>query len=72
MILKFFTHSSLLHEFKKDKRSGIRGTVVNKAPLRVQYLPALGGRGWERGKAEASSSALLSGEGGVYRESAKV
>ena len=26
----------------------------------MQFLPALGGRGWERGKAEASSSALLS------------
>ena len=45
----------------------IRGTVVTKAPLRVQFLPALGGRGWERGKAEASSSALLSKKG-VGRE----
>ena len=32
----------------------VRGTVVTKAPLRVQFLPALGGRGWERVKAEAS------------------
>ena len=45
----------------------LRGTVVTKAPLRVQFLPALGGRGWERGKAEASSSALLSKKG-VGRE----
>ena len=41
-----------------------RRNVVTKAPLRVQFLPALGGRGWERGKAEASSSALLSKKGG--------
>ena len=34
----------------------------------MQFLPALGvGRGWERGKAEASSSALLSKKG-VGRE----
>ena len=45
----------------------IRGTVVTKAPLRVQFLLALGGRGWERGKAEASSLALLSKKG-VGRE----
>ena len=45
----------------------LRGTVVTKALLRVQFLPALGGRGWERGKAEASSSALLSKKG-VGRE----
>ena len=45
----------------------IRGTVVTKAPLRVQFLPALAGRGWERGKAEASSLALLSKKG-VGRE----
>ena len=45
----------------------LRGTIVTKAPLRVQFLPALGGRGWERGKAEASSSALLSKKG-VGRE----
>ena len=45
----------------------VRGTVVTKAPLRVQFLPALGGRGWERGKAEASSLALLSKKG-VCRE----
>ena len=45
----------------------IRDTVVTKAPLRVQFLPALGGRGWERGKAEASSLALLSKKG-VCRE----
>ena len=32
----------------------VRGTVVTKAPLRVQFSPALGGRGWERVKAEAS------------------
>ena len=32
----------------------LRGTVVTKAPLRVQFSPALGGRGWERVKAEAS------------------
>ena len=38
--------------------------VVTKAPLSVQFLPALG---WERGKAEASSSALLSKKG-VGRE----
>ena len=38
----------------------VRGTVVTKAPLKVQFLLALGGRGWERGKAEASSTALLS------------
>ena len=44
-----------------------RGTVVTKAPLRVQFLPALGGRGLERGKAEASSLALLSKKG-VGRE----
>ena len=41
----------------------MRGTVVTKAPLRVQFLLALGGRGWERGKAKASSSALLSKKG---------
>ena len=41
----------------------IRGTVVTKAPLRVQFLPALGGRGWKMGKAEASSLALLSKKG---------
>ena len=51
----------------KNKIYLIRGTVVTKAPLRVQFLPALGGRGWERGKAEASSSALLSKKG-VGRE----
>ena len=45
----------------------LRGTVITKAPLRVQFLPALGGRGWERGKAKASSSALLSKKG-VWRE----
>ena len=45
----------------------VRGTVVTKAPLRVQFLPALGGRGWEWGKAKASSSALLSKKG-VGRE----
>ena len=44
-----------------------QGTVVTKAPLRVQFLPALGGRGLERGKAEASSLALLSKKG-VGRE----
>ena len=33
----------------------------------MQFLPALGGRGWKRGKAEASSSALLSKKG-VGRE----
>ena len=27
----------------------LRGTVKSKAPLRVQFLPALGGRRWERG-----------------------
>ena len=32
----------------------LRGTVKSKAPLRVQFSPALGGRGWERVKAEAS------------------
>ena len=32
----------------------IRGTIVTKAPLRVQLSPALGGRGWERVKAKAS------------------
>ena len=41
--------------------------MVTKAQLRVQFLPALGGREWERGKAEASSSALLS-EKGAGRE----
>ena len=45
----------------------IRHAVKIKAPLRVQFLPAFGGRGWERGKAEASSSALLSKKG-VGRE----
>ena len=45
----------------------MRGTVVTKAPLRVQFLLALGGRGWERGKAKASSWALLSKKG-VGRE----
>ena len=45
----------------------LRGTVVTKAPLRVQFSPALGGRGWERVKAEASSSPLLSKKG-VGRE----
>ena len=34
----------------------IRRTVVTKAPLRVQFLPALEGRGWE----EQEASALLS------------
>ena len=33
----------------------------------MQFLLALGGKGWERGKAEASSSALLSKKG-VGRE----
>ena len=33
----------------------------------MQFLLAFGGRGWERGKAEASSSALLSKKG-VGRE----
>ena len=42
----------------------IRGTVVTKAPLSVQFLLALG---WKRGKAEASSSDLLS-KTGVGRE----
>ena len=42
----------------------IRVTIVTKAPLRVQFLPALGGE-WERGKAKASSSALLSKKRGV-------
>ena len=42
------------------KCAKIRGTVVTKVPLRVQFLPALGERGWEGGKAEASSPALLS------------
>ena len=32
----------------------IRGTFKSKAPLRVQFSPAFGGRGWERVKAEAS------------------
>ena len=32
----------------------VRGTFKSKAPLRVQLLPALGGRGWEMVKAEAS------------------
>ena len=32
----------------------VRGTFKSKAPLRVQFSPALGGRGWERVKAEAS------------------
>ena len=32
----------------------IRGTFKSKAQLRVQFSPALGGRGWERVKAEAS------------------
>ena len=32
----------------------LRGTFKSKAPLRVQFSPALGGRGWERVKAEAS------------------
>ena len=32
----------------------IRGTFKSKAPLRVQFSLALGGRGWERVKAEAS------------------
>ena len=31
-----------------------RGTFKSKAPLRVQFSPALGGQGWERVKAEAS------------------
>ena len=48
----------------------LRGTVVTKAPRRVHFLPALGGRGWERGKAEASSSALLSKKG-VGREGSR-
>ena len=34
-------------------KSFIRGTFKSKAPLRVQFSPALGGRGWERVKAEA-------------------
>ena len=33
----------------------------------MQFLPALGGRGWKRVEAEASSSALLSKKG-VGRE----
>ena len=45
----------------------VRRAVTTKAPLRVQFLPALGGRGGERGKAEASSLALLSKKG-VGRE----
>ena len=49
--------------FKNDFDK-FRGTVVTKARLRVQFLLALG---WERGKAEASSSALLSKKG-VGRE----
>ena len=32
----------------------LRGTFKSKAPLRVQFSLALGGRGWERVKAEAS------------------
>ena len=34
--------------------SDIRGTFKSKAPLRVQFSPALGGRGWERVKAKTS------------------
>ena len=46
----------------------LRGTIVTKAPLRVQFLLAFGGEmGWERGKAEASSLALLNKKG-VGRE----
>ena len=45
----------------------LRQAILSKALLRVQFLPALGGRGWERGKAKASSSALLSKKG-VGRE----
>ena len=48
----------------------LRGTIVTKALLRVQFLPALGGSGWEMGKAEASSSALLSKKG-VGREGSR-
>ena len=42
----------------------IRRAIKIKAPLSVQFLLALG---WKRGKAEASSSALLSKKG-VGRE----
>ena len=50
--------------------SSIRRTVVTKALLRVQFLLTFGRRGEEQ-----EASALLSkkrGEGGFYRESAKV
>ena len=49
----------------------LRRTVVTKTPLRVQVLLTF----WEGGREEQEASALLSkkgGEGGVYRESAKV
>ena len=38
----------------------LRHNVVTKAPLRVQFLPTLGGRWWE----EQEASALLSKNGG--------
>ena len=41
----------------------VRRNVITKALLRVQFLPALGGRGWE----EQEASALLSKKG-VGRE----
>ena len=66
-----FAACLLRHRKHVNKCSGyntgnylIRGTIVNKAPLSVQFLLALG---WKRGKAEASSSALLSKKG-VGRE----
>ena len=65
------TFDNSLLSFQIQNNREIRRAVKTKAPLRVQFLLTfLGGGGKEQ-----EVSALLSkkeGEGGVYRESAKV
>ena len=50
----------------------LRGTVVTKSPLRVQFLPAFGGEGMGRARSFGFTKQKRGGEVGVYRESAKV